>query len=239
MIYREYAGPLSGSLGELQERIVQCRACPRLAAYRERVGIEQRRRYRDWEYWAAPVPSHGDPQGRLLLVGLAPAAHGANRTGRLFTGDPSADFLVAALHRAGFASQPTSHNRSDGLQLLDAYEVAVVRCAPPHDRATAQEQETCRAFLQEELRLLPNIRVALAFGRIAFSNYLRALTTLSGYRLHYQFTHGKRYDLGGKLPILFASYHPSPRNTNTGRLTQEALDAVLRNVRMSFDTISG
>ena len=236
MINRTYDGPLDGPLGAVQRRIVSCRACPRLVEHRERKATAERRpRFRDWDYWGAPVPSHGDPAGRLLLVGLAPASHGANRTGRMFTGDPTADFLVAALHRAGFASQPTSEHRDDGLQLRDAFEVAVVRCAPPNDRATPEEQRRCRPFLQEEVRLLPNVRAVLAFGHVAFDNYLRAMRETTGKPLRHRFAHGACYEPEADLPTLFASYHPSPRNTNTGRLTAAALDAVLGSVRRFLD----
>ncbi|MEX2431391.1 MAG: uracil-DNA glycosylase [Dehalococcoidia bacterium] len=231
MITRAYAGRLEGPLGDLQQRIVACRACPRLVEYREQKAAEKRASYRDWDYWGAPVPSHGDPNGRVLLVGLAPAAHGGNRTGRLFTGDPTADFLMRALHRAGFASQPTSRSVDDGLEMIDSYEAAVVRCAPPQDRSTPAEQRVCRAFLVEELRLLPNVRAAVAFGRVAFDNYLRAIGELTGERHRHQFAHGMQYDLGPGLPALFATYHPSPRNTNTGRLTAAGLDAVLAAVQ--------
>ncbi len=232
---RRYEGPLTGALGELQRRIVACRACPRLVEHRERMAEEKRARYAGWTYWGAPVPSHGDPQARLLLMGLAPASHGANRTGRLFTGDPTADFLVAALHRAGFASQPTSRHRDDGLEMIDAYELAVVRCAPPQDKPTTQEQHTCRAFLREEMELLPNVRAVLAFGRIAFDNYLRALSERLGRRLRFPFKHGAGYEMEAGLPTLFVSYHPSPRNTNTGRLTVDALDLVFAGVRRWLD----
>ncbi len=227
---RTYVGPLDGAIGALQRRIVVCRACPRLVEHRERIAREKRAAYREWEYWGAPVPSHGDPEGSVLFVGLAPASHGANRTGRMFTGDATADFLTMAMHRAGFASQPTSQHLTDGLHLIDAYETAVVRCVPPQDKSTAQEQRTCRAYLVEELGLLPNARAVLVFGRVAFDSYLRAASERAGVRLRAAFGHGVRYDLGEGLPTLFASYHPSPRNTNTGRLTAAALDAVLADV---------
>ena len=238
MIKREYDGPLDGPLGALQRRIVACRKCPRLVEYRERKATDERRAsFRDWDYWGAAVPSHGDPAARLLLVGLAPASHGANRTGRMFTGDPTADFLATALHRAGFASQPTSSHRGDGMVLHDAYEMAVVRCAPPNDRSTPEEQRTCRAYLHEELELLPDIRAALAFGHVAFDNFLRALRERTGEPLRHKFAHGGRYDLGPGLPTLFATYHPSPRNTNTGRLKPEQLDAVFASVRTYLDAL--
>lgn len=232
MITREYDGSLEGPMRLLQQRIVACRSCPRLVEYRERKATNERRAsFRDWDYWGAAVPSHGDPSARVLLVGLAPASHGANRTGRMFTGDPTADFLTGALYRAGFASQPTSVSRTDGLVLHDAFEIAVVRCAPPEDKATPEEQRTCRSYLHEEIELLPNLKVALAFGRVAFDNFIRAMRERTGLRLRHKFKHGASYDLGKGLPRLFATYHPSPRNTNTGRLTAAQLDAV-------FDAVS-
>jgi uracil-DNA glycosylase family 4 len=238
MINREYDGPLEGALGALQRRIVACRLCPRLVEHRERKATDERRAsYRDWDYWGAPVPSHGDPKARLLLVGLAPAAHGANRTGRMFTGDPTADFLATALHRAGFASQATSMHRGDGLVLHDCFEMAVVRCAPPNDKSTPEEQRTCRTYLHEELDLLPHIGAALAFGRVAFDNFLRAMRERTGEWLRHDFAHGGRYALGDGLPTLFATYHPSPRNTNTGRLTAPQLDAVMSSVRDFLATL--
>lgn len=231
MIKRYYDGPLVGPMRELQKRIVACRNCWRLVEYRERKATNERRAsFKEWDYWGAAVPSHGDPKARLLLIGLAPASHGANRTGRLFTGDPTADFLTKSLHRAGFASQPNSFRRDDGLVLQDAFEVAVVRCAPPNDKPTPQEQRTCRPYLQQEIDLLPNIKVALVFGRVAFENFIRAMRERTGSSLRYEFKHGAIYDLGKGFPALFASYHPSPRNTNTGRLTVEQLDAVLDSV---------
>ena len=236
MISRAYPGPLDGALGDVQRRIVACRKCPRLVEYRERKAtIERRASFRDWDYWGAAVPSHGDPDARLLLVGLAPASHGANRTGRMFTGDPTADFLAAALYRAGFASQPTSEHVDDGLLLRDAFEIAVVRCAPPGDKSTMAEQHACRPYLHQEINLLPNLKAALAFGRVAFDNYLRAVSEMTGTRVRQPFSHGGSYDMGPGQPTLFASYHPSPRNTNTGRLTAESLDAVLAQVRRFLD----
>ena len=230
MIERTYDGAFSGPLSELQQRVVACRACERLVEYRERIAQTKRRMYRDWDYWGAPVPGFGDPNGRLLIVGLAPASHGANRTGRMFTGDASADFLVAALYRAGFATQPTSRHRGDGLELIDAYETAVVRCVPPKDKPTAAEQHACRPFLLEEIGLLPQLKAVLALGHVGFDNYLRAQSAHLGSSQRHVFKHGERYDLGPGLPTLFASYHPSPRNTNTGRLTIEAMDKVLANI---------
>ncbi|MEK9659526.1 MAG: uracil-DNA glycosylase [Chloroflexota bacterium] len=233
MIRRHYDGPLTGPLGALARRIVACRACPRLVDYREHVALEARKpRYAHQEYWGAPVPGHGDPDARVLLVGLAPASHGANRTGRLFTGDPSADFLTAALHRTGFASAPISAQRGDGFRLLDVFNSAAVRCAPPADRPTTAEQHACRPFLSAELGLLPELRVVLALGRLAHDACLRALRERSGLPLRgVRFTHGALHALGEGLPVLADCYHPSPRNTNTGRLSPAHLDAALRAVR--------
>lgn len=221
----------SRQLMQLQKEIISCQSCPRLVNYREEVASKKRTRYKNWDYWGAPVPSNGDAEGRLLIIGLAPASHGANRTGRLFTGDLTADFLVEALFKAGFSSKPISRFRGDGTTLIDAYQLAVVRCCPPGDKPTTQEQNQCRGFLVRELSLLRQIRVVLVFGRIAFENYRRALSQLTGKRFSHVFKHGAEYDLGGDLPTLFVSYHPSPRNTNTGRLTKASLDSILAKVR--------
>ena len=232
MIRRSYDGPLSGALGALQQRVVACRNCPRLVEYRERKATSERRAsLRDWDYWGAPVPGSGDPAARLLVVGLAPASHGANRTGRMFTGDPTADFLTRALHRAGFANQATSQHRGDGLELIDAFMTAAARCAPPDDKPATVELAACGAYLREETALLPNVRAVLVLGRIAFDRYLRTLPAEDVPRPRPAFAHGGRCVLGDGQPVLFSSYHPSPRNTNTGRLTEAGLDAVLSQVR--------
>ena len=226
----------SAALGSLAERIVGCVACPRLVDHRRTVSRLKRPRYADWEYWGRPVPGFGDPDARLCIIGLAPASHGGNRTGRVFTGDRTSDLLMAAMHDAGFANQPTSQHRDDGLQLHGAYITAAARCAPPHDRPTAEELTACRPFLAQELRLLPRLRAVLVLGRVGFDAYLRVLTeagTRPGKRP--AFAHGARYDMGEGEPTLFASYHPSPRNTNTGRLTAEGLSAVFASVREHLD----
>ncbi|MBM3940561.1 MAG: uracil-DNA glycosylase [SAR202 cluster bacterium] len=233
-----YDGPLTGALGALQRRIVACDACPRLVEHRRRVAVTPPARHRGSAYWAAPVPGNGDPHARLLIVGLAPASHGSNRTARMFTGDPSADFLTAALHRAGFASQPASRHRDGGLTLRGAFVTAAGRCAPPQDKPTPAELAACRPFLAEELRLLTKVRVVLALGRIAFDGYLRAVrqaTGVDGIGRGLAFGHGVNHLLGEGLPALCCSYHPSPRNTNTGRLTASSLDAVLAAVRARLD----
>lgn len=214
----------------LTTEIIECRACPRLVAWREQVAREKRRAYRDWDYWGRPVPGFGDPAARVLVVGLAPGAHGSNRTGRMFTGDSSGDTLYTALHRAGFANQPTSRHRDDGLALTDAFVTAVARCAPPGNRPTADELNTCRPFVARELALMPQVQVIVALGQIAFNGCVRLLRD-SGHDVpRLKFGHGLHYSLDGSAnpgrQHLLTSYHPSRQNTQTGRLTQEMLDEV-------------
>jgi uracil-DNA glycosylase family 4 len=235
-VARRTAGP-PPDLARLQREIVGCARCPRLRAHCEKVAREKRRMYRDEEYWGKPVPSFGDPRARLLLLGLAPGAHGANRTGRMFTGDRSGDFLYAALHRAGFASQAESVARDDGLRLRDAWISAVARCAPPGNRPTAAELAACRPFLEEELRLLPRVRAVLALGRIAFDGTLRLLRDEGALRRPlkgYPFRHGVSFAMPSGVR-LFASYHPSQQNTQTGRLTAAMMDGLLRRVLRYLD----
>ncbi len=217
----------STSWKTLNNEVVTCARCPRLVAWREQVARMKRRAYRDWTYWGRPVPGFGDVRARLLLLCLAPGAHGSNRTGRMFTGDSSGDTLYAALFRAGLANQPSAADRGDGLQLYDTFITAVARCAPPKNRPTAQELLNCRPFLRRELALLPSVRVVLALGRVAFDGYLALLRDLGHDIPRLSFGHGVRYDLPGVLPTLMASYHPSRQNTQTGRLTIEMLDEVL------------
>lgn len=209
--------------------VISCRACPRLVAWREQVAREKRRAYREWDYWGRPVPGFGDQAARLLIVGLAPGAHGSNRTGRMFTGDSSGDTLYAALYRAGFASQPTARHRGDGLTLIDAFITAIARCAPPGNRPSAEEIASCRPFLAREWTLMPQTRVVLALGQMAFDGCLRLLREV-GYddvpRL--KFGHGLSYSISSPKGSrhLIASYHPSRQNTQTGRLTHDMLDEV-------------
>jgi uracil-DNA glycosylase family 4 len=225
---------LRRSLSQLQRTIVACRACPRLVAHRERIAREKRRQFRDCDYWGKPLPGFGDPAARVLLVGLAPAAHGGNRTGRLFTGDRSGDWLFGALYRAGFANQPNSTGCSDGLRLRDAYVTAVVRCAPPDNKPWPGEIERCRDYLVQELRLLPNLRVVVALGRIAMDGYLAARVAAgqSVPRPRPGFGHTAMHVLGDVT--LITSYHPSQQNTQTGRLTRSMFDRVFDAVRQSL-----
>jgi uracil-DNA glycosylase family 4 len=219
------------SFAELNSAIVACAKCPRLRAYCARIARDKRRAYRDDDYWGRPVPGWGDPGARLLVVALAPAAHGANRTGRMFTGDRSGDFLFAALHRAGFASQPRSESRGDGLRLSGVYLSNVLRCAPPGNKPAPDELAHCRAYLIEELRLLKRARVILTLGRIAFDNTLRALESLGLPRNAPRpvFAHGATYRVG-RFTVM-AAYHPSQRNTSTGRLTRPMFDRILEQAK--------
>lgn len=215
----------------LRSEVEECRACERLVAWRERVGEEKRRSYMEWEYWARPVPGFGDPAARLLVLGLAPAAHGANRTGRVFTGDRSGDWLFAALHRAGFANQPTSTHAGDGLRLTDAWVTAAVKCAPPDNRPANDERDRCQPFLLREIESLPNLRAILCLGKFGWDQALRALRAL-GRQVPTplpRFGHGSRAAVGDLT--LVGSYHPSQQNTFTGRLTEEMLDAVMTAAR--------
>lgn len=220
------------SLSSLQRSLVRCRDCPRLVEYRERIAVEKVKRYREWDYWGKPVPSFGAPDARLLIIGLAPAAHGGNRTGRIFTGDRSGDWLYGALHRAGFASQPTSTHRDDGLVLQDCYITAAVHCAPPDNKPLPEEFTACRPYLLQELTLLKQVRVVVALGQIAFAAYLTARRALS---LPVpspvpRFGHGTISPLSEGVTLI-GSYHPSQQNTFTGRLTREMFQAVFDQAR--------
>lgn len=216
-------------LEALESRIAGCRRCPRLVEWRERVAAEKRAAFADWTYWGRPVPGFGDPKAALLVVGLAPAAHGANRTGRMFTGDRSGDFLYAALHRAGLASQPGSTSRDDGLVLTGVFITAALRCAPPANKPTPNERESCREFLEKELDVLRGVRVILALGGYAFDHVLRVLRKrgLDIPSPSPGFAHGREIDLNPDGPVLLGAYHPSQQNTFTGKLTPEMFDSVL------------
>ena len=224
---------MKDNLLKINREIVDCTRCPRLVEYRMRVAKEKRRAYRDWEYWGKPVPGFGDPHARLLIVGLAPAAHGGNRTGRVFTGDRSGDFLFAALHRTGFANQPTSISSDDGLILNDSYIAAAVRCAPPDNKPLPSEAENCRDYLLRELEALKSLRVVIALGRFAFDSYLsiqrkRGVIDTSA---RPPFAHCAVYNFSEGVPALIASYHPSQQNTQTGRLTVPMFDRVFQTAK--------
>jgi uracil-DNA glycosylase len=216
----------------LEKEVITCRKCPRLMEYREKVAREKRRAFREWTYWGRPVPGFGDPHAELFILGLAPAAHGANRTGRVFTGDRSGDFLYAALHKAGFANQPHSRNRDDGLKLKNAFIAATVRCAPPANKPLPSELQNCRGYLERELDLLQP-KVVLALGKISWDSYLDVLKSrgVIASRAKYVFAHGAEAELPGDGPRLVGVYHPSQQNTQTGRVTPKMYAQVLARIR--------
>lgn len=214
------------SLRQIEREVVECRACPRLVEWRERVAVEKIARFRDWDYWARPVPGYGDPHAHLLIVGLAPAAHGGNRTGRVFTGDRSGDFLFASLFRTGYANQPTSTHRGDGLELIDCFITAAVKCAPPQNKPTPAERDACRPFLERELAVLADARVIVTLGQFAWD----AITSHYRLRPKPRFAHGAEASLPDGRTLL-GSYHVSQQNTFTGVLTPDMLDAVFNRAR--------
>ncbi|MCI4319289.1 MAG: uracil-DNA glycosylase [Thermoplasmata archaeon] len=223
------------SLGSIREAVVACQQCPRLRRYCESIARTRKKEFRDQTYWAKPVPGFGDPNARLVAVGLAPAAHGSNRTGRVFTGDRSAAFLVRALHAAGFANQPTSTHRGDGLRYSDLYLTAALRCAPPDNRPKPDEERNCRPYLVAEFRALSNARAYLALGGIAWEATLDAAAACHGVpRPKVPFRHGACAVLGPGRPLVYASFHPSPQNTNTGKFTQPMLVGLLDQIRASW-----
>jgi uracil-DNA glycosylase len=223
----------NGPLAILQQEVIACRQCLRLVEYIGEIGRVKRRAYRDWDYWAKPVPSFGDANARVLIVGLAPGAHGSNRTGRPFTGDGSGATLYRVLHRAGFASRGESRSRDDGLRLIDAYITAAVRCAPPGNKPTTEEIHKCRPYMERELSLLSNLRVVVALGKIAFDVYLSVLRDQSVIRSRspYLFGHNRVHRIASGTPVLVSSYHPSQQNTSTGKLTEKMLLDVFRRAK--------
>jgi len=231
---------VADSLEMIRREVIACTRCPRLVRYRERVAKEKKREFRAEEYWGRPVPGFGDPAARLVAVGLAPAAHGSNRTGRVFTGDRSAAFLVRAFHEAGFASQPSSLHRGDGLRYTDLYLTAAVRCAPPDNRPTPEERANCAPFLERELKLLSETRAILALGGVAWDAVRETVPAAYGVeRPNAPFAHGACVPLGPGRPLLWASYHPSPQNTNTGKLTLSMLVELLERIRASWGAGAG
>ena len=220
------------TLDQLNRQIVRCRKCPRLVCYREKVAAEKRRAFMDWDYWGKPVPGFGDPHAKLLILGLAPAAHGGNRTGRVFTGDRSGDFLYKALYETGFSNQPNSTHRGDGLKLKNVYIAATIRCAPPANKPLPSELANCLPYFERELQLI-RPRAILALGGIALRTYLGLLKKngqIDGFA-KYPLRHGANYQLPGGLPRLFVSYHPSQQNTFTGKLTEPMMVDVLLAIR--------
>lgn len=227
------------SLEILENKITECTLCPRLVEYRQAVAREKRRAYRDWTYWGRPVPAFGDPHGKVLIVGLAPAAHGANRTGRMFTGDRSGDFLYRALYQTGFASQPHSVSAGDGLTLAGVFISAAVRCAPPDNKPSPEEIRTCLPYLANEIQLMERLKIVVALGKLAFDAYLTILKNERRIerRSAFTFGHDVVQDLGPDLPVLVSSYHPSQQNTSTGKLTEAMLRAVFERVKRLVDLL--
>jgi uracil-DNA glycosylase family 4 len=224
-------------LALLENQITECTRCPRLVEYRERIARQKRRAFRDEEYWGRPVPAFGDPEAEIVLIGLAPAAHGANRTGRMFTGDSSGDFLYRTLYSVGLASQPESRRANDGLTLKNVFITATARCAPPDNKPTPREIQNCRPYLARELQLLPRVRAVLALGRIAFDDYLTLLRIRGDIRRRadFVFAHNRVHRLPEPLPALISSYHPSQQNTATGKLTFPMFQDVFRTALKLLD----
>ena len=223
-----------GELERLQAKIIRCKRCPRLVTYLKGISPRKPRRYQEWNYWSKPLPSFGDPRAQVLVIGLAPAAHGGNRTGRMFTGDRSGEWLFRALHEFGFANHPNSSSRNDDFALSDCYITATLRCAPPQNKPLPQEIENCRAYLLRELHLLRNVRVIVPLGQIAFAQTLRSLRQKGVDIPALSFGHGKRYVLANGQTLL-TTYHPSQQNTQTGKLTKAMFHRVFRRVKASLD----
>ena len=223
---------MPSALAVLNKEVVNCTRCPRLVAYREQVGREKRRAYLDWEYWGRPVPGFGDPHAHVLVLGLAPGAHGSNRTGRPFTGDASGKFMYPILYKVGFASQPIAERRDDGLELHDCYITAALRCAPPENKPLPSELANCAPFLDRELAILKKVRVVVALGKIGFDAYLNYLKRdgIVQSKAAYRFGHGACYALPNGV-VLLASYHPSNQNTATGKLTVAMFEAIFREAK--------
>jgi uracil-DNA glycosylase family 4 len=228
---------MASALLVLNNEVIACRRCPRLTEYREAIGREKRRAYMDWEYWAKPVPGFGDPKARVLILGLAPGAHGSNRTGRPFTGDQSGKFMYPILFKTGFASQPNAERLDDGLRLTDAYITAAVRCAPPDNKPTPEEIAACAPFLDAEFAALSRVKVVVALGRIGFEAYLNYLKR-AGFAVpkkDYLFGHAAEYGMPNGVTLL-ASYHPSNQNTATGKLTEKMFTDIFKRARKLADS---
>ncbi|MBT3518025.1 MAG: uracil-DNA glycosylase [Candidatus Marinimicrobia bacterium] len=218
------------TIAQIETDVISCRKCPRLVEFREKIAREKRKSYLDWNYWGKAVPGYGSPKAKLMILGLAPAAHGGNRTGRVFTGDKSADFLFKCLHYVGLANQAKSDHREDGLK-LDAYITAAVKCVPPGDKPTAEEKDTCESYLSREFESLKNLKIVLALGKIGFDSCLKLVRKTYPFKMkEFKFGHGVRYELPNGL-ILYGAFHPSPRNVNTKKLTFEMMVDFLETVK--------
>jgi uracil-DNA glycosylase family 4 len=211
---------------KLYDEVINCRLCERLVSWREEVARTKKRAYLNWDYWGKPVPGFGDINGQVLVVGLAPGAHGSNRTGRMFTGDSSGDFLYPALYKAGFASQPKSSDISDGLKLNNLYITAICRCVPPQNKPTPEEIRNCLPFLEQEIAQMKNLKILVALGAIAHHHLQRIYSNWLGMKIKISFSHGNFEKLPGNHPYLLSSYHPSRQNTQTGKLTEIMFDDI-------------
>ena len=218
----------------LEKKVIKCRQCIRLVNFREKIAIEKRKSYADWEYWGKPVPGYGTETAKIMILGLAPAAHGGNRTGRVFTGDKSAEFLFKCLYHVGLSNQPNSEHRNDGLK-LNGYITAAVKCVPPGDKPTAEEKENCEKFLDEEFKILKNIKIVLGLGKIGFDSCLKYIRKQYPLKMKdYKFGHGVRYEMPNDI-ILYGAFHPSPRNVNTGRLNFDMMVKFLNQIKDELD----
>ena len=218
------------NIEQLKRKIIDCRKCDRLVQFREKIALEKRKAYSNWEYWGKPVPGFGSENAKIMVLGLAPAAHGGNRTGRVFTGDRSADFLFRCLYHVGLSNQASSEHRNDGLE-LEGFITTAVKCVPPGDKPTPKEKENCEVFLNKEFEMLKNIKVILGLGKIGFDSYLKYVRKKYPIKMKdYKFGHGVRYEMPNKL-ILFGAFHPSPRNVNTGRLNFEMMVGFLKRIK--------
>ena len=218
----------------LEKKVIKCRQCIRLVNFREKIAIEKRKSYANWEYWGKPVPGYGTETAKIMILGLAPAAHGGNRTGRVFTGDKSAEFLFKCLYHVGLSNQPNSEHRNDGLK-LNGYITAAVKCVPPGDKPTAEEKENCEKFLDEEFEILKNIKIVLGLGKIGFDSCLKYIRKQYPLKMKdYKFGHGVRYEMPNDI-ILYGAFHPSPRNVNTGRLNFDMMVKFLNQIKDELD----
>jgi uracil-DNA glycosylase family 4 len=221
---------------KINQKIIACRKCKRLVNFREKIARQKTKRFEEWIYWGKPVTGYGNRNGKLIILGLAPAAHGGNRTGRVFTGDKSADFLINCLHKVKLVNQPTSENKNDGLKMYNAYMTPVLKCVPPEDKPTSKELTNCSYFLKEEMQMLKNSKIFLALGKIAFDACVKFFKHINYVNINnkFKFTHGASYKINNKLTLI-ASYHPSPRNVNTGRLNSKKMIVLLKKIKKKIN----
>ena len=221
---------------KINQEIIACRKCKRLVNFREKIARQKTKRFKEWIYWGKPITGYGNRNGKLIILGLAPAAHGGNRTGRVFTGDKSADFLINCLHKVKLVNQPTSENKNDGLKMYNAYMTPVLKCVPPGDKPTSKELTNCFYFFKKEIQMLKNSKIFLALGKIAFDACVKFFKHINYVNINnkFKFTHGASYKINNKLTLI-ASYHPSPRNVNTGRLNSKKMIVLLKKIKKKIN----